>query len=121
MRSMTLQPITYRGRMAAAATRSRFFLADDLDRRAAEDPERTFVIYMCAYAGDILNQRLPGPYSQDDACAYARACLIPAELVERDPLDTERAARALCVPENELIAARAGRPCVQTRSTLGPR
>jgi hypothetical protein len=48
-----VQAITYRGRTVAAATRSRFFLADELDRRAISDPERTFVIFMCAYAGDV--------------------------------------------------------------------
>jgi hypothetical protein len=41
-----VQPITYRGRTVAAATRSRFLLADELDRRAISDPERTFVIFM---------------------------------------------------------------------------
>jgi hypothetical protein len=52
---MTIQPITYRGRTMAAATRSRFFLADALDQRPAGDPELTFVIFMCAYAGDVLS------------------------------------------------------------------
>ena len=80
---MTLQPISYRGRTVAAATRERFFLADELDRRPAGDPERTFVIFMCAYAGDVLAGRLRGPYSDQDARRYARACLVPPELLER--------------------------------------
>ena len=72
MRGMTLQPICYRGRTVAAATRTRFFLAEALDERPADDPERTFVIFMCAYAGDVLAGVLPGPYSDEDARRYAR-------------------------------------------------
>jgi hypothetical protein len=60
---MRLQPITYLGRTVAAATRSRFFLCDELDSPAADDQERTFVILMCADAGDVLPAILPGPYS----------------------------------------------------------
>ena len=52
IKAMTIQPITYRGRTVAAATRSRFFLAERLDQRPASDPERTFVIFMCADAAD---------------------------------------------------------------------
>jgi hypothetical protein len=62
---------------------------------------------MCAYAGDVLSGTLLGPYSDEDARRYARACLIPAELLERSGLDAERAARALNVPPLELRAARA--------------
>jgi hypothetical protein len=29
-------------------------LAEVLDERPADDPERTIVIFMCAYAGDVL-------------------------------------------------------------------
>ena len=104
---MTLQPISYRGRTVAAATRERFFLIKALEQRPASDPERTFVIFMCAYAGDVLAGRLPGPYSDEDARRYARACLVPAELLDRVQLDVERAARALQLPACELRAARA--------------
>ena len=103
---MTLQPITYHGRTVAAATRTRFFLADVLDERPADDPERTFVIFMCAYAGDVLAGVLPGPYCDEDARRYARACLVPAELLERAELDVERRP-ARCAAAGELVAARA--------------
>jgi hypothetical protein len=103
---VSVQPITYRGRIVAAATRSRFFLADELDRRPVVDPERTFVAFMCAYAGDMARGALPGPYSEDDARRYARACLIPVELLDRRELDVDRAAVALRVPADELRAAR---------------
>ena len=55
---MRLQTITYRGRPVACATATRFFLADDLDRLPAGDPVLTFVIYMCAYARDVLTGEL---------------------------------------------------------------
>lgn len=102
---MTIQPITYRGRTVAAATRSRFFLCDALARRPCGDPERTFVIFMCAYAVEVLSGVLPGPYRTRDAHRYARACPIPAELLERPELDVHRVARALEIPAGELLAA----------------
>jgi len=104
--AMKIQPISYRSRTVAAATRDRFFLAEALDERAAHDPERTFVIFMCAYAGDVLSGVLPGPYTDEDARRYARACLIPPELLERAELDGGRAALALQLPLHELNAAR---------------
>lgn len=73
---MDAQPVHYGGRLAAIACRDRFLLIDELASRDVEDPERTFVIFMCAYAGDVLNGRLPGPYSELDARIYARCCLI---------------------------------------------
>jgi hypothetical protein len=68
------------------------FLADDLDERPVGDPDRTFVILMCAYASDLLAGVLPGPYRADDARRYGRACLGTAELLERAELDVDRAA-----------------------------
>ena len=104
--TMDIQPIIYRGRTVAACTRERIFLADALERRPPGDPELTFVLYMCAYAGDVARGELPGPYTDADAGRYARACLIPAELLERPTLDVHRAAAALGVPASELQAAR---------------
>lgn len=100
---MPVQPITYR--TVAAATRSRFFLADELDRRAIGDPERTFVIFMCAYACDVARRACRPLHRRRRA--PLRACLIPAELLERSTLDIDHAAVALRVPAAELRAARA--------------
>jgi N-terminal domain of anti-restriction factor ArdC len=97
-----LQAISYRGRLVAACTKRRFFLAEHLEHRPPDDPERTFVVLMCAYAGEILRGELPGPYRGEDARRYARACLIPDELLDRVGLDVERVARALRVPPDEL-------------------
>jgi hypothetical protein len=48
---------------------------------------------------------LPGPYSDEDARRYARAALIPAELLERDSLNVQQAAAALSIASDELEAA----------------
>ncbi len=107
---MSPQPITYMGRVVAAATAERSLLSDELEHRPVGDPERTFVIYMCLYARDIATGDLPGPYTDQRARRFARACLIPAELAERPGLDTARVAAALGVPEHELRAPVGSRP-----------
>ena len=104
--AMDVQPITYRGRIVAACTRECFLLADDLAYRAPGDPELVFVVAMCSYATDIAWGLLPGPFDDADAHRYARAFLIPEELLERAELDVDRAAAALGVPADELRAAR---------------
>ena len=104
---MDVQPITYRGRIVAACTRECFLLADDLAYRAPGDPELVFVVAMCSCASDIARGLLPGPFDAVDAHRYARAFLIPEELLERQELDVDRAASALGVPVDELRAARA--------------
>jgi hypothetical protein len=101
-----VQPITYRGRIVAATTAECLLLADDLAYRPPGDPELVFVVMMCAYASDIARGLLPGPDDHADACRYARAVLIPEELLERLELDIDRAAAALGVPVDELRAAR---------------
>jgi hypothetical protein len=58
---MEIQAITYQGRTVAACTRRRFFLSDELDRRAPDDPVVSFVTGMCLYAHLIANGELPGP------------------------------------------------------------
>ena len=101
-----VQPITYCGRIVAACTGECFLLADDLVHRAPGDPELVFVVAMCSYANDIARGLLPGPFNDADARRYARACLIPEELLERSDLDVDRAAAGLGVPADELRAAR---------------
>jgi hypothetical protein len=104
---MRLQPITYGGRTVACATASWFFLSDDLERRRVGDPERTFVMFMCAYAGDVLRGDLAGPYSDHDARRYAHAALVPEELADPERVEhvhrnLARTARALGLPTDEL-------------------
>jgi hypothetical protein len=104
---MQLQVITYRGGVVAACTPTHFCLVEELELRPASDPERTFVLFMCAYACAVLSGALPGPYCDSDARLFARGALIPLEVVERDDLDLARLAAGLRVPATELLAARA--------------
>lgn len=104
----TLQAITYRGRTVAAASPTRFFLTDHLARLPGDHPDVVFVTYMCRCAADILTGRLPGPYTDEAARAYARAALIPTEVLERSAgTGDARLAAGLQVPLDELLAARA--------------
>jgi hypothetical protein len=104
---MDIPHVTYQGRTVAACTPSRVFLADDIERLPAGDPELNFVLAMALYAHDISHGHLPGLYSDEDARRYAHAFFIPTELLERDTLEIHGAADWLGVPAAELIAARA--------------
>lgn len=97
-----LQPITYRGHVVACSSATRFFLSDELLNRPTGDPQRTFIMFMCAYAGDVLRGELAAPYSDLQARRYAQGALIPAELLERDQLNIAHTAAALGVPAEEL-------------------
>jgi hypothetical protein len=60
---------------------------------------------MCLHAGDVLNHHAAGPYRESDARAYARAVLIPAELLDPGPrmlVDVPATAHWLGVPASEL-------------------
>lgn len=114
---LQLQPITFRGRLVAVANSRHFFVCDDLDTRPPGDPELSFVALMALYATDIAAGTLPGPYTDDDARHFARTCLLTpgvGELLERQPLDVSRAARALGIPADELRTAIAER-CLSSR------
>ena len=58
---------------------------------------------MCFFAGDVLNGRCAPPYDEQSARAYARAFLVPEELLEH-PHDFDVAATAhwLGMPVQEL-------------------
>lgn len=64
------------------------------------------MIYMCAYAGEVLCGTLPGPYTDQNACTFAQAALIPDRLIRSPALDVERVASAFGIPADELAAAR---------------
>ena len=63
-----IQPIIYRGRMAALVVGEQAIISDALPSR-----EQTIVKAMCLYALEVAEPRLPGPYSEARALAYARA------------------------------------------------
>ncbi|MDA0139413.1 hypothetical protein [Solirubrobacter deserti] len=102
---MGILMVTYRHRPRALCTRRRVFLLDTPD---CGTPDLPFVLAMCVYAGAILNRRLPGPYLEADARAFARSSLIPSEITERGPnaWDLGELSRWLGVPERELLAQR---------------
>lgn len=60
---------------------------------------------MCCYARDVMCGELVGRYSDETARVYARAALIPEELLERHLADPRRTAHALGVPVDELLQA----------------
>jgi hypothetical protein len=70
--TMDVQPLTYRGRIVAACTGECFLVADDLAYRAPGDPELVFIVAMCAYATDIAQGLLPGPFDGADARVATR-------------------------------------------------
>lgn len=118
---MDLLPIRYRGRTVAACTRERYFLSDDLERRPPGDPELVFVTMLCAYAGDVMQGRVEGPYTEADARRYARAALIPTELLDRPELNDIHVAAGLGVPVDELRAAQVEHALISHQGRCHPR
>src|SRR4051794_29365506 len=72
----TLQPVMFRRRLAAAATRDRFFLAPHLEPLEEDHPDRFFVSLMCCHARDVLIGAAPAPYADAHAELYVRSVLI---------------------------------------------
>jgi RNA polymerase sigma factor (sigma-70 family) len=101
-----LQPINYRGRLVALAGARRCIFSDELERRPPGDPERTFVLYMCLYAADVLSGVLPRPYTD------ARAPTLRAG--GADP----RRAAAAALPEPRTDLARTRDPALRARRAL---
>jgi hypothetical protein len=93
------------GASSPRAPASASFSPTTLACRPQGDPELVLIATMCAYAIDIALGLLPGPLTAVDACRYARAALIPDELLERPGLDVERAAEALGVPAGWALPA----------------
>jgi hypothetical protein len=100
---MTVQPIVYRGRRVAVATQTSYLLSTELEARPRDDPERLFVQFMCLHAADVLSGAASGPYSDERAREYARACLVPPGVVDGD---VELAARELRVSAAEIAVRR---------------
>ena len=63
-----IQPIIHRGRVAALVVAGQAIIPDALPSH-----EQTTVKAMCLYALEIADGRLPGPYSDAHALAYAHA------------------------------------------------
>jgi hypothetical protein len=75
MTGMRTQLIVLDGHIRALCSPHRALLVDDTA------PDTRFVLAMCLYAGAVLNHRLPGPYRESDAKAFAAATLIAPQVV----------------------------------------
>lgn len=102
---MSVITITHQGRVAALAVDTRLWLAAHVEALPDGHPRKRWICFMALYARDVLTGVVPGPYTDHDAERYARACLIPRELLERPALDIPRAASVLELPEDVLRAA----------------
>ena len=63
-----IQPIIHRGRVGAIVVAGQAIILDALAGR-----ERAIVKAMCLYALEVADGTVPGPYSDQEALAYARA------------------------------------------------
>jgi hypothetical protein len=73
-----MQPIRYRGRLAALAGEVVAF-APHIGALEPDHPERRFVSAMSVYACEVEQGLRAAPYDQEAAGRYARALLMPAE------------------------------------------
>lgn len=106
-----LRPVRYRGRLVAAASAQRVYLAPDIARLEPGDPRLRFAAALCLYARDVETGAVPAPY--DDAAAefYARCILIADDDFARrqhEP-DTNLAER-FRVPLEQIAAKRLDLP-----------
>lgn len=108
MTPATTITIIYADAVAAAAGPTRFYLAPRIAALPDGHPTKRVVVFMCAYAREILTGRLPGPYRDDDAEHFARTALIDPAILARYPRATdEQLADFLGVPLAQLTARRA--------------
>jgi hypothetical protein len=71
-----LVPVEYRGELVALVSRERVHIVSPRLRACpVADPELRFVALMCACCGEVLNGRLPGPYSEALGREWARLAL----------------------------------------------
>jgi len=62
-----IQPIIHHGRLVAVIVAGQAIISDTLPKQ-----QHAIVKAMCLYALEIAEGRLPGPYSDTSALAYAR-------------------------------------------------
>ncbi|WP_028057954.1 hypothetical protein [Candidatus Solirubrobacter pratensis] len=103
-----LVPIEYRGELVALVSCDRVhIIAPSLLDRPPADPDLRFVAFMCACCGEVLNGRIPGPFTNELGELWARTALIPSdELAALQWIPEHEAARQLNVPQDQLRAAR---------------
>jgi hypothetical protein len=79
-----LVPIEYRGELVALVSRRRVHIISARLRIApVGDAELRFVTFMCLCCAEVLDGRLPGPYTQELGEAWAHHALSAAGSGER--------------------------------------
>jgi hypothetical protein len=126
-----LVPVEYRGELVALVSRERVHIISPwLLERPTGDPDLRFVGFMCACGGEVLNGRLPGPFTSELAEEWTRCALIGidtlAGLAGLAGLADQPAAAALNVPGEQLRlalrrAAERARATRPTHPTTRPR
>lgn len=102
-----MQLIQYDAHPAALATERRVTLVGGLQDLPDGHPTLRFVIYMALYARDVMTAELPGPYTDQDAEAFARACLIdPDQLTNHAHESDQQLAQRLGLPAEQIHLAR---------------
>jgi hypothetical protein len=76
--TQAVQPIRFRGRLAALAGEVVAF-APHIGVLECDHPERRFVSAMSVYACEVEQGLRPAPYDREEAGRYARALLMPAD------------------------------------------
>jgi hypothetical protein len=101
-----LQPVLFRGRLAAAAGPDRFILAPHIEVLEDDHPDRRFVSLMCFHARDVLIGRAEGPYTDAEAERVARSSLISDADLGRSLHHPDAALAEYFVTPLDQIAAR---------------
>ncbi len=98
--------VKYNGHIVGFCTARRAHLVDDFDAEIDGERIGPFLLGMCAFAGEVLNGRCTAPYDERRARAFARAMLIPGELLEHPgDYDVHEVARWIGMSRSELRIA----------------
>ncbi len=90
--------IWFQGTMHAQVTKDEVRVLGDLAERDPDDPLSKAIAAMTDYAREILAGFTAGPYTDQDALAYAAVFLIPHEMLERPIPNPAATAEAFAVP-----------------------
>jgi hypothetical protein len=102
-----VRAISYRGELVGVATRSRVYLAPQIEALAPGDPKLRFVAAMCLYSRDVDEGKVPGPFTDEDAELYARCLLVPDQKFERHAREPdEELAKRFRLPIEQIVAKR---------------
>ena len=97
--------VSYAGRPVATVGARRIHLMPNIEALPDGDPVLRFVAAMCAYALEISQGSVPGPYSDKAAHAYAIEALVSEDDLQRvKHLELTHAAALLAVPVGALEA-----------------